>query len=180
MTRDPFGTAQLGTAIGMGGAVLFCLAVVLLGPRLWPWALPQATGLADRLALALRSDLLVLFWLFAGVAEIANRRFFSAADISGAGFGAPSPVIAIPVAVLQNTLEQSVLAIGTHLLLAVVLPDSALVQLPLLAFLFFVGRLAFRLGYRFGGPGRAFGFGTTFYPTVGALVYAALRVADGA
>ena len=144
-------------------------ALVLVGGYLsLPLPLHGTAKVAERLALALKVDLLVLPWLIAAVANVANRRFFSRDDIQGAGFYPPSERITVPVAVLQNTLEQTVLAIGAHLVLATMLRGEELILLPLLALLFCAGRTAFWVGYRGGAGRRAFGFALTFFPTVAA------------
>ena len=72
-------------------------------------------------------------------------------------------------AVLQNTLEQVVLAVVVHLALASLLRGREMVLIPLLVALFCSGRLAFWIGYRRGAGSRALGFGLTFYPTALAL-----------
>lgn len=129
-------------------------------------------GVAERLALALKVDLVVLLWLLAAIVTVGNRRFLSRDDIQGAGFYPPSERIAVPIAILQNTLEQAVLAIGAHLVLATLLIGQELVILPPLALLFCVGRAAFWMGYRGGAGTRAFGFALTFFPTVAGYLLA--------
>ncbi len=75
-------------------------------------------------------------------------------------------------AILQNTLEQVVLAVPAHLALASVLPPDRMAVLAALVALFVAGRVAFVIGYLAARAGRAFGFGLTFCPTIGALVAA--------
>jgi hypothetical protein len=164
---------------GMGLAMAITAAVLGLGGAVaWP-VLPVLPGVADRIGFALRCDLLVVIWLVAAVAAVARGRFFSAADIGGAGFGSPGARIAVASAVLQNTLEQAALAVTVHLGLASVLRGREMVLVPLLVGLFCAGRLAFWIGYRHGAGGRALGFGLTFYPSVlglgAALVLMAIR-----
>jgi uncharacterized membrane protein YecN with MAPEG domain len=84
----------------------------------------------------------------------------------GSGFAPASEQLRISVAIVQNTLEQAVLAAVLYLALARLgQPDEAAL-VPQLAALFCLGRLAFWIGYRHGAPWRAFGFAVTFYPTV--------------
>lgn len=157
------------------GVVLAILvgAVVLLGGYLFvPFSFHGTTNVAERIALALRFDILVFGCLIAAIVNVGNGRFFSRDDIQGAGFYPPSERIAIPVAILQNTLEQTVLAVGAHLILATMLMGQELVLLPLLALLFCVGRAAFWVGYPGGAGQRAFGFALTFYPTLIAYLLA--------
>lgn len=162
---------------GMVIAMAITVAVLTLGEMLaWP-ALPVLPGVAARLGFALRCDLLVVIWLVAAVAAVARGRFFSAADIDGAGFGASSARIAVASAVLQNTLEQVVLAVTVHLGLASLLHEREMVLVPLLVGLFCAGRLAFWMGYRHRAEGRALGFGLTFYPSVLGLGLALILLA---
>ena len=70
---------------------------------------------------------------------------------------------------LQDTLDQAVLALAAHLALASLLRGREMVLVPLLVALFCGGRLAFWIGCRRGAGSRALGFGLTFYPSVLAL-----------
>ncbi len=54
-----------------------------------------------------------------------------------------------------------------------------MVLIPLLVALFCLGRAAFWAGYAKGAGGRAFGFATTFYPSLFAWVLAAVLVIVG-
>ena len=166
---------QRRVALGMGLGVLATALGLVIGPRFS--ALPPLSSLAERLGFTLRADLLVLVWLVLAVGNVARGRFFSAADIQGGGFAAPGPRIAIDAAILQNTLEQAVLAVGAHLALAAGTVPGDMTLIPALVALFCLGRLCFWLGYRHGAGGRAFGFATTFYPTVFAYGLALVRLA---
>lgn len=157
---------------GMGRAVAVMVLVLGFGAALTWRLIPALPRLEDRLVFALRCDLFVVAWLAAAVAAVARGRFFSPADIEGAGYGVAGPRIAVASAVLGNTLEQAVLAVVAHVGLASLLRGRELVVVPLLVGLFCAGRLAFWTGYRHGASGRAFGFGLTFYPSVLALISA--------
>jgi uncharacterized membrane protein YecN with MAPEG domain len=103
---------------------------------------------------------------------LANRRFFIAQDIDAAAGGPPSDGARVAQAIIQNTLEQTVLALAVYALLAVALPKSSLGVIWAMSAAFVIGRVAFAVGYRHGAAGRALGFGMTFYPTVAGLVWA--------
>ena len=141
----------------------------------WIWLPPRLVGLgadlplAERLAYALKADLFLLLWLAGCVRAVSGGRFHSPEDIGGSARGAPSPQLAIKVAVLQNTLEQTVLASGGLLVLAAVLRGEEMVLIPVLAALFLAGRVAFALGYGRGRTGRAFGMALTAAPIIVAL-----------
>jgi hypothetical protein len=148
-------------AAALGGALS-------LAPRDAP---PVAT--AERLARALVLDLSVLGWVLLMIGEVASRRLFSPDDIDGSAGRVESDAVRLSRAILQNTLEQAVIAVGAHLALAVLLPAWQLVLLPALAALFGLGRLLYWIGYRMSPMSRALGFAVTFVPTILAYAYAA-------
>ena len=149
---------QSALAVLLGGIVL-AAGYLWLSP-----ALVGASGpleMSDRLTFALRWDFLVLFWLLACVRSVAQGRFWSAADRDGSAHAEPSGSIAVRAAVLQNSLEQTVLAVGGHLILASVLRGPELILIPLLVLLYLGGRVAFAVGYSRRPTARAFGMALT-------------------
>ncbi len=167
-----FDRDQRGVVRGIAAAVAFMVLFLAVGYFWFPVALGPFDGAAERVVFALKADIFVFVWLLAAVGHVANRRFFSPDDIQGGGLSAPSDQIGVPLSILQNTLEQCVLAVGAHLALAVLLQDREMALIPLFVVLFGVGRAAFRIGYKGGAAGRAFGFACTFYPTAGAYLLA--------
>lgn len=150
----------------------FCAVFVAFCDFLLPKFFDFPVAMIDRIVFTLRADLFVLLWVMIGVRMVSSVRRNSEADIAGAAFGPPSPRIAIPVAFLQNTLEQAVLAIGTHLALATLLHGRGLALIVAAVVLFSIGRLTFYLGYPKGAGGRAFGMVTTALPTLLGFVLA--------
>ncbi|WP_238995766.1 MAPEG family protein [Sphingomonas solaris] len=134
--------------------------------------------IGDRLEFALRADLFIAIWLAAAIANVARLRFFSERDIAGSSVAAGSETIRMAGAILQNTVEQAVLALLAHLIVAATLPGSNALIVALVG-LFGLGRLLFWAGYRHGASGRAFGFALTFYPSVLALLASAVAIAFG-
>lgn len=163
-------------------AMLLCAAV--LGGGYW-WLPPERVGisgpmaLADRLAFALKWDLLIFIWLAASVGAVSRKRFWTPADRHGSAYSEPSPAIAVRRANLQNTLEQTVLAVGAQLILATVLDAEELVLIPLLVLLFLVGRAAFAIGYAKSPMARAFGMAVTGAPIGFAIGVAAWLIVIG-
>jgi hypothetical protein len=125
-----------------------------------------------RLEYALRCDVFAALCLLAGVGKIANRRFFTPDAIAGG----PSPSIEIDLRYLQNTLEQLVLAIVAHLALVTIVAPESIRAVAVLVMLFVIGRVTFWIGYHRSGSARAFGFATTFYPTVAVYAYVVSRI----
>jgi hypothetical protein len=107
-----------------------------------------------------------MVWLVAAIGNVARLRFASAVDIDGSGLTASSSRISPSIAILQNTLEQAVLAAVLYLALACLPGPHGIGFIPKFLVLFCIGRCAFWIVYRFGAAGRAFGFAATFYPTV--------------
>ena len=163
-------------------AVLLCAAV--LGVGYW-WLPPGLVGvatpmtLADRLAFALKWDLLIFLWLAGSLGAVSRKRFWTPADRHGSAYGKPSPAIAVRRANLQNTLEQTVLVVGAHLILATVLRAGGLVLIPLMVALFLIGRATFAVGYARSPIARAFGMALTGAPIVFAYVLAAVLILTG-
>lgn len=135
---------------------------------------------AERLRLALVCDAFVLAPLALSIGLLARHRFFTPEDIDGSGLTKGTQRASVLQAILQNTLEQTALAIGTHLVWAASMPASWFGAIPAAVAMFVIGRIAFSIGYSRGAPARAFGFALTFYPTLlmlfSALLYLALTV----
>jgi hypothetical protein len=111
------------------------------------------------------------------IMRVANYRFSSPEDIDGSGLTVGTSRVLVLRAILQNTLEQAVLAIVAYAIWAAIMPLTWLRAIPIAALLFVAGRILFARGYERGAPGRAMGFGLTAYPTFGMLVTLALLLA---
>jgi len=162
---------------GMAAASVFSVVFFEVVFRLTDFGLTPPGGIETswRLEYALRWEVLAALCMVAGVAMIANRRFFIADAIEGG----TSPAIEIDRRYLQNTLEQLVLAIVAHLALVTIVAPESIRAVAVLVMLFVIGRVTFWIGYHHSGPARAFGFATTFYPTVAVYVYLVSRIASG-
>jgi uncharacterized MAPEG superfamily protein len=153
--------AAILTALGLGGVAL------LLPLRSLPVDEPGA-----RLAWALQWSLLPVSTLMIAIMRVANHRFHTPEDADGAGLTNPTPRARVLRAILQNTLEQVVLAVAAYAIWAVVMPHHWLRSICTAALLFVVGRLLFARRYIGGAPGRAMGFGLTAYPNFAMLATA--------
>lgn len=151
----------------------FLLCAPVLGAAVW-W-LPQQfefpAQMGERLAFAARASLLIVIWVLIGVGTIARLRRKTPQDNAGSAYGPPSEQLRVPLAFLQNTLEQAVLAAFAILALATVEGEAPLAYVVAMVALFAVGRITFRRGYPRGAPGRAFGIVTTLLPTYGAVAW---------
>ena len=154
--------------------VLLTLAIVS-PPR---FLLPP-TLFAQSIERALAWDVFVILCLLAHIGSLACHRFLTPADIDGSG---PTPGTERAQALqglLQNTLEQVVLAVPTHLAWAALMPRNWQAAIPAAVVLFVSGRVLFWWGYMRGAPARALGFALTFYPTAAMLLLLLLRVVVG-
>jgi len=166
-----FTRTQFGVAAGMAAGLAVTVAAFL-----WP-VLPAVPADGEaRLAIWLACAAFASLWLLVAVGRLANHRFFNAADIEGGGLTEGSPRARLFQSLIQNTLEQLVLAMvayGAWLWLA----DEPRRGLAIVcAILFGIGRLLFFAGYAFGAPYRALGFTLTFYPTVGLYLFLLPRI----
>ena len=100
----------------------------------------------------------------------ARHRFFTPEDIDGGGLTRGSETANVLQATLQNSLEQTVLAVLVHLSWASLMPASWMLAIPAAVLLFLCGRILFLHGYRGGAPSRAIGFALTFYPSMLMLI----------
>ncbi|MBX3562642.1 MAG: MAPEG family protein [Sphingomonas sp.] len=144
-----------------------------------PLGVTESPGSGDRIAFALKWDLPVFLWLAGCLRAVASGRFREPADRKGSAYGEPTPGLAVRIAILQNTLEQTVLAVGSHLLLAAVLRGAELVLIPVSVAVYLVGRAAFAIAYRHGAVARAFGMALTATPIIAGFVLAAFLITAG-
>lgn len=122
--------------------------------------------LEGRLMLLAKALIAPAIFIFFCVANIASHRFNSKIDID-ASIGQVDSFICIEKQrVLQNTLEQSVLASITYIIWTIIAPENWLGLLVVNPLLFAIGRILFILFHKNGAKGRAIGFVLTFYPTV--------------
>jgi hypothetical protein len=154
---------------GLGLAILAAVLAIIVNP----FAYTEGLSLADRLTTGLNSALIPISFLAIAIGRLAEHRFFSPEDIDGAGLSKSSDRAKLLQALLQNTLEQSVLATAVYLAASIALPAPWLSVVPVAAILHGLGRALFFWGYEKGAGGRAFGFTLCFYPTLVMLVIVA-------
>lgn len=165
---------QRGVAVGMAAGLALSIAATMLGPRL-----------LSGLRIELLAGMCLLFPALAlavCIARLAKHRFFTAQDIDGSGLTPGSDRARMLQALLQNTLEQSVLALPVYGAALYVWPDTSGRSAALCACVFLVGRIVFFARYAQGAPARALGFALTFYPTMILLAWqlaALLRLVAG-
>ena len=158
---ETFARTQSGVAGGMAAGFLLTPAAFL-----WP-TLPFVSPNQQRqLSLWLACSLLICFWLIVAVARLARHRFFTPDDIHGGGIRENTAKAALLQAQLQNTLEQTLLAVVAYGAWLWIGPPQRFGLVIVFTAYFAVGRIVFFIDYSLGAPSRALGFTLTFYPTV--------------
>jgi len=156
---------QQGVARGIGIGLGLTIAAAILG-----YSRSSTAILESRLTTLGIAALVLGLWLAAAIGTVARLRFGSARAVDG---GDGDPRVDAANAILRNTAEQVLLALVAYTALTL-LSDHARVPVALFAACFAAGRLLFWTGYRDGAESRALGFALTFYPSIAALLMAAL------
>jgi len=163
---------QRGVLRGMMTGVVVTVTVLAAAIIAHPPALTPPPGATAALTQALRWDVLLALCLMMNIGLLARHRFFTPADIDGGGLSRGTAKAQVLQAVLQNTLEQTVLGVAAHLVWAAATPRTWQAAIPAAAVLFVIGRALFWRGYAQGAPARALGFALTFYPSAALLLVA--------
>ena len=164
-------TKQKGVLRGMVLGLVCSISLITVGLKFNPFGFPFEINLENRLKVAMKSCLPLAIIFAVSIGRLAKHRFFTPNDIDGSGLTQASSQAQILQSIIQNTLEQSLLAAITYLAWAVLMPGNLLSVVPLAVIAFGVGRILFIVGYGYGAPARAFGFTLSFYVTNGMLVY---------
>lgn len=166
---------QKDVRIGMIAGAVFCLVWIWMGYGFIDIELPLWVTMGDRMAYVAKCELLAGLMLLFGVMAVAGQRFFSHKAIEGDSRGLPK-AITINLRYIQNTLEQLILLVITHMAYAATADSGEMKIIPILVSLFIVGRICFWIGYHQGALSRSFGFAVTFYPTVIMMIMTAWRI----
>ncbi len=156
---------QSGVFKGMAAAMLTSILVIWASIVFDPLNYSQINQVLERLTILGLSLILPIFFVIISIGRLAKFRFFSPEDIDGSGLTSGTSEAKILQSLLQNTLEQSVIAFGVYTVWCLLMPGSWLSVIPLCSILFGIGRACFFKGYSKGAPARAFGFALTFYST---------------
>lgn len=171
-----FTDKQKGVVRGVVPAAALTVAGLCGASLLIPLSALPVDEPGARLAWAMQWALLPALTLMIAIMRVANHRFYTPEDIDGSGLTGGTAQVQLLRAVLQNTLEQTVLAAAAYAIWSATMPHLWLRAVCIAAVLFVVGRVLFMRGYDKGAAGRAMGFGLTAYPTFALLVTAALTI----
>jgi len=147
------------------GIVLMVLSVWLLTSALPSPRIPDNP--VDRLAYALKANVVALLPLFIMIITVANSRFLS--DAIDPTRHAESATMEIDGRVVDNTLQQNFVFAIASLAMSTLAPIHNLQVVWACTIVFVVARSAFWIGYRIHPLYRAFGFAATFYLNLGLL-----------
>ena len=171
----PLTEKQRGVIWGMSLGGLIALILVGAGILINPFGYVDPLSTSERLGVVLRAGLAPAFFVMLSIGLLARHRMLTPEDIDGAALSEGTLRTRQLQAILQNTLEQAVLAFMVYLVWAFVVPTRWLSVVPLAAIAFAVGRILFMRGYAKGAPARALGFTLSFYVSsamlMSALVY---------
>jgi hypothetical protein len=142
----------------ISGIIFMILSVWLLAGVL---PVPTTVTMGDRLAYALKWDVLAAIPFFLMIVVVGNARFFS--DAIDPTLGKESQRMIVDGHAADNTGQQLLLFIVGSLALAANLSPERLPVVGAAAITFTIVRLAFWIGYRIDPLYRAFGFAGTAY-----------------
>ncbi|QFT93443.1 MAPEG family protein [Roseovarius sp. THAF9] len=152
--------------IGMAAGLVWAVAVLWIGRQIpVPMAMMQPTLMGAAFGPGVVLALMI--------GRLAQRRFFDDSEIDCQPLTGGA---AVDAKVLQNTVEQVVLALCIWPLVGFFLGAGTVLALGIG---FAVARVAFWVGYHMAPPLRAFGFAATFYPTVLAALWVLWRLTLG-
>jgi hypothetical protein len=118
----------------MALGVLASIILIAVGATLNPFDYTENVTHSDRISIAVQSGILIAFCLAITIGRLAKHRSFSTEDIDGSGLTDGSSKAKVLQSLLQNTIEQSILAILVYMAWAVIMPASWLSVIPLAAF----------------------------------------------
>ncbi|MGL5335187.1 MAG: MAPEG family protein, partial [Enterovibrio sp.] len=157
---------QRGVVVGIALATLLSIGLFFLAAFYGKATIAAEATTEFRLKFLASCFLILSLPLIICIARLAKHRFFTPEDLNGSALSHGSAQAKLLQALLQNTLEQAVLAVFVYFACAFLFPPYLLPLIPTAACMFLVGRLLFFLRYTGGASARAFGFAFTFYPTI--------------
>lgn len=161
---------QFGVLKGMILGASIALGIVGLGSYLNPFSYQESLNHIDKFSVAVLWCLIPTVFLAASIGRLAKHRFFSPEDIDGGGLSDGTEQAKLLQSLLQNTIEQTLLASLVYCAWSVVMPATWLSVVPISALAFGLGRILFFMGYDKGAPSRAIGFTLSFYPSITMLI----------
>src|SRR5436190_14610362 len=173
---DPGGGMKREQKIVAIGAASGIVAMVL-GVWLLTLALPSPRMIgtvAERLAYALKANLVAVLPFFIMIITVANSRFLS--EAIDPTRHAESRTMEIDARVVDNTLQQNFVFALATLAVSTLVPLRSLQVVWACTFVFVVARTVFWIGYRINPLFRAPGMSATAYMNLGLILYVLYRL----
>lgn len=140
------------------------------------WA-PVSWRVSDRLELMINCSIIAVTPAVLAIAIVAAQRLNP--DMWVGQNVKPNSALDVNTRFILNTVEQFILFFVGLAGIALYVPLSEAHSIPILTSLFVMGRALFWIGYHKNPYLRAFGFGLTFYPTVGVFAWLLLLMLFG-
>lgn len=125
--------------------------------------------LPDRLTLTISCLFVSSFAIHLGIFGVFRFRAFT--NAIDPVYGKSENLVFLPNQILRNTTEQFFLHMMAMLTLTLFLQGSSMKAIPILCGIFLIARIVFQVGYTASPMKRAYGFASTFLPTVAVYVY---------
>lgn len=162
----PLTEKQSGVLKSMIVGLSATLGIVGFASYMNPFGYSESFDSVNRLNVAISCCLIPAFFLTVSIGRLAKHRFLTPEDIDGGGLSDGTPQAKILQSLIQNTIEQSLLASFVYCAWSVVMPAQWLSTVPSAALAFGLGRILFFTGYNKGAQARALGFTLSFYPSL--------------
>ena len=151
----------------------FILGAIYYGGYYWCDSIPvpTSTDLAVRLSYTLRCTLPLFITLLFAVYAVSFHRFINRKVVGNPLVG-NDHLIQVDKNYLQNTLEQTVIAVGILLVATTYFNEPDLMKIvPIFVLAFIIGRILFRIGYGISPYYRSLGITITFVNTSLLAIY---------
>lgn len=176
--RGPFGFSRKTWPFVkvLVGNWVFALGYYILAKQIVTWR-PEFWDVTDRLELMVKCSIVSVVPAIVAIAVVAAQRLNP--DMWVGREVKQNSALDINTRFILNTTEQFLLFVVGLSGIALYAPYAQAHSIPILTSLFLIGRIMFWVGYHKNPYLRAFGFGVTFYPTVGVFVWLLVRMTTG-
>lgn len=178
LQRPPFGMSRRvwTFAKALVAAAVASFAIYATTQLALDWQ-PAEWGVADKLALVVKAAAVAILPALAAIAVVAAQRL-NPEHFVGEKVKRNS-ALDINIRFIQNTIEQFVVYFVANAALALYALSIHAKLVPVFAVTFLVARVLYWWGYHYNSYVRSFGFGVTFFPTVGIYAWLALHMTTG-
>lgn len=151
-------------------AIVFLLSYLFL-----PIDTSTLVTLPDRLSLTIPCLFVSSLSIVMGIVAVGSVRGNS--NAIDPVYGRSEHLVDVPNRILRNTTEQFILHMMAMLALTVFLEGSSMKVIPILSGIFLIARIVYHKGYMSSPTKRAYGFVSTFFPTICVYAYCIFCIA---